>query len=210
MADKTEAGETDADTTDSAATAPRQKSLWHYAGLGVSIALLLVVVALAAVIILIPKLSNAVPLTVLTSSMEPSLPPGTLIIVKPTDPDTLAVGDVVTYQIRSGEPEVITHRIISVTVGSAGGRSFELQGDNNSDPDVDAVMPEQIQGTVWYSVPLVGHANNFMNGEARSFIIPVGAVLLFSYAGYQIASGLAQAAKKRRPVPAGGSTRRKP
>ena len=117
MADKTEARETDADRTDSAVTAPTQKSLWHYARLGVSVALLLVVVALAAVVIVIPKLSNAVPLTVLTSSMEPSLPPGTLIIVKPTDPDTLAVGDVVTYQIRSGEPEVITHRIISVTVG---------------------------------------------------------------------------------------------
>jgi signal peptidase I len=95
-----------------------EKGLGHYVVIGLSAALLLAVLALAVVVIVIPKLSGATPLTVLTSSMEPTLPPGTLIVVQPVDVTDLAVGDVATYQIRSGEPDVITHRAPSSSRGT--------------------------------------------------------------------------------------------
>ena len=65
------------------AHAPSERSLWHYLGRAVSIAVLLLVLALGAVVVAIPRLAGAIPLTVLTSSMEPRLPPGTLIVVPP-------------------------------------------------------------------------------------------------------------------------------
>ncbi len=178
-----------------------EKGLWHYAVIGLSAALLLAVLSLAVVVIVIPKLSGATPLTVLTSSMEPTLPPGTLIVVQPIDVAELAVGDVATYQIRSGEPEVITHRIIAISEATTGARTFEFQGDNNSDPDPDPILAEQIQGRVTYSVPLVGWANVAVNGENRTWIIPVLAVGLFSYAGYMLVGGIVSAVRAKRSSP---------
>jgi signal peptidase len=175
-----------------------EKGLWHYIGVALSGALLVLVVALAVMLIVVPKVAGGIPLTVLTSSMEPRLPPGTLIIVRPVDPDGLRIGDVVTYQIRSGEPGVITHRIIAIASSSNGSRTFTLKGDNNSEQDNEPVTEAQIQGRLWYSVPLIGYVNNGVNGASRAWITPVAAVLLLCYAGYMIASGAVAAAKNRR------------
>lgn len=168
------------------------------AGVGLSVGILLLVIALAGVLLVVPKVSGSVPLTILTQSMEPTLPPGTLIVVRPVDTDDLQVGDVATYQIRSGEPAVITHRITAVASASDGTRSFTFQGDNNAEPDSKAVMPAQIQGEVWYSVPLVGWANQAVNGQARGWIIPAAAVALLAYAAVTILTGAVQARRQRR------------
>lgn len=160
--------------------------------------MLLVVIALAVVVIVVPKVAGATPLTVLTSSMAPGLPPGTLIVVRPVDADELGVGDIVTYQLRAGEPEVVTHRVVGMQLSTTGERSFVLQGDNNSVPDPSAVLPEQVRGRVWYSVPFVGLVSSAVNGENRAWILPAVAMLLLSYAGYAIASGVTAAVKGRR------------
>jgi signal peptidase len=167
------------------------------AGVGLSVGILLIVVALAAVLLVVPKVTGSVPLTILTQSMEPTLPPGTLIVVRPVDTDDLQVGDVATYQIRSGEAAVITHRITAVASESDGTRSFTFQGDNNAEPDSKAVTPAQIQGEVWYSVPLVGWANQAVNGQARGWIIPAAAVGLLVYAAVTILTGAVQARRRR-------------
>ena len=83
---------------------------WRVAVIGV---LTLMVGALAAAVV-VPRLAGATPFTVLTSSMRPHYPPGTLVVVRPVDTDLLRVGDVVTYQLHSGERDVVTHRIVAV------------------------------------------------------------------------------------------------
>ena len=177
---------------------PPEKSLLHYLGLAVSGAILLLVIALALLLIVVPKVTGSTPLTVLTSSMEPTLPPGTLIIVRPVTPDEIRIGDVVTYQIRSGEPGVITHRVTAISSSSAGGRTFTFTGDNNSVADADQVLPVQIQGRLWYSVPWVGWVNNAVNGQSRAWVVPIVAVLLLAYAGYMFASGAVSVLRTRR------------
>ncbi|UKF27408.1 signal peptidase I [Clavibacter nebraskensis] len=177
-----------------AGTRPRGgvTQLARSAAVGLSVGILLLVIALAAVLLVVPKVSGAVPLTILTQSMEPTLPPGTLVVVRPVDPDALEVGDVATYQIRSGDPAVITHRITAIASASDGTRSFTFTGDNNASPDSLPVTPAQIQGEVWYSVPLVGWANQAVNGQARSWIIPAAAVALLAYAAVTIITGAVQ------------------
>lgn len=175
----------------------RERGLWTYLGLALSAALLILVIALAALVIVVPKVAGATPMTVLTSSMEPGLPPGTLIVVKPIDPNLLQVGDVATYQIESGKPGVITHRIVSINMLASGERSFIFQGDNNSAQD-DPVFAVQIQGTLWYSIPLLGWVNNAVNGENRSWVTPLAAGLLFAYTGYSVFGAVNDAKKKRR------------
>ena len=45
--------------------------------------------AVLALTIVIPRLTGSTPYTVLTGSMVPTYPPGTLIVVKPEDPAAL-------------------------------------------------------------------------------------------------------------------------
>jgi signal peptidase len=182
----------------SPAAAVPTTSARHYLGLVLGASVLLFVIALAALLIVMPKATGSIPLTVLTSSMEPGFAPGTLIIVRPVDPNDLKLEDVITYQMQPGRPGVITHRIIAINSSSSGDRTFELKGDNNSAADVEAVSAEQIQGRLWYSVPIMGYVNSAVNGENRAWIIPIGAILLFSYAGYMVASAAITAARKRR------------
>jgi signal peptidase len=181
-----------------AADAPKERGLLYYVGLGASAALLIAVVVLALVLIVVPKVAGATPLTVLTASMEPLFPPGTLIYVLPVKSADVRLGDVITYQIESGKPAVISHRVIAINNPADGKRSFILKGDNNSDPDQAAVLPVQIRGRLWYSVPLLGWVNSALNGSNRSWIVDLAAAALFAYAGYMIISGIVSAARKRK------------
>jgi signal peptidase len=176
----------------------KPKGLGHYLLVSLSAAALLLMLALAAAVIVVPAMTKSVPMTVLTSSMEPKLPPGTLLIVKPVDVNDIRVGDVITYQIRSGEPDVITHRVIAVTTSTTGERLFTLQGDNNGSPDPDPIRAVQVQGRLWYSVPYIGWVNTWVNGENRAWIIPLVAGGLFAYAVWMVISGIIGNRKKKR------------
>ncbi|WP_167041688.1 signal peptidase I [Salinibacterium sp. ZJ454] len=185
----------------SASVAPAKQKphgILYYLGLGLSGGLFMLVLALAAAVIVVPAATGSVPLTVLTSSMEPTLPPGTLIVVRPVETGDIRIGDAITYQIESGKPAVVTHRVISISSSSDGSKTFTTQGDNNGAPDAEPVVSEQVRGKVWYSVPWIGYVNQAVNGENRSWIIPTIAGALFLYAGYMMASAVAGALKKRR------------
>lgn len=169
----------------------------YYIGVGLSVGLLGLVVLLGALAIVAPAVTGSTPMTVLTRSMEPTYPPGTLIIVKPIDDADIQIGDAITYQIASGKPEVVTHRVVSIISGSNGERRFVTQGDNNASPDVAAVQPAQIRGTVWYAIPWIGYVNNFVSAEIRAWAIPAFAMGLFLYAGYQLAHWLVSRHRRR-------------
>ena len=176
----------------------KPKGLGHYLVVALSAAALLLMLALAAAVIVVPALTKSIPMTVLTSSMEPKLPPGTLLIISPVVPADIKVGDVVTYQIKSGEPDVITHRVIGITSTATGEFEFTLQGDNNGAPDPDPVREVQVQGRLWYSVPYLGYVNTWVNGDNRAWIVPLVAGGLFAYAGWMVISGIIGTRKKKR------------
>jgi signal peptidase len=193
------AAETEATAAESTPAAqPREHGVLYYIGLGASAALLLAVVALALVLIVVPKVAGATPLTVLTSSMEPRYPPGTLIYVLPVRSADIKIGDVITYQIESGNPAVISHRVIAINSPADGKRTFILKGDNNSDADLGAVIPAQVRGRLWYAVPLLGWVNSAVGGGKRSWMVYAIAAALFAYAGYMIIAGLVAESRKRK------------
>ncbi|QEO14088.1 signal peptidase I [Agromyces intestinalis] len=158
--------------------------------LGVSWALLAFVTLVAALVIVVPAVTGSAAYTILTSSMAPSLPPGTLVIVKPVDPDELRIGDVITYQLESGASTVVTHRIEQIRSPNlpGGERSFITRGDANGVADAEPVRAVQVRGTVWYAVPWVGWVNNVISGERRAILIPIAAVALFGYGAWMLIS----------------------
>lgn len=176
----------------------KPRGLLYYLGVGLSAGLLAFVLLLGVLVIVVPAATGSTPMTVLTNSMVPNYPPGTLIIVQPVDAQDIRLGDAITYQIESGKADVVTHRVIAISNSSDGSVNFTTQGDNNGSADPAPVQPVQIKGKVWYSVPWIGYVNTMVNGTNRGWIVPVLATGLFLYAGYMVASGLAGAAKKRR------------
>lgn len=172
------------------------KSLLQYVVTGLSVGLLGLVLFVAAVVIVIPRAAGATPVTVLTSSMEPSLPPGTLVVVKPKAVHDIHVGDVMTYQIRSGDPAVISHRVIAITTSTTNGMTFTTKGDNNAEAD-PPVVPAQVRGVVWYSVPLIGYVNSALDQSQRSWVLPAVGVLLILYAAWMFLRGTASSVKRR-------------
>lgn len=137
-------------TTMLSAPLPLVRFLWH----AVTYALLFAVGILAVVLLVIPWATGSVPLTILTGSMRPAIEPGAKVIVKPIDPEDVRIGHIITFQPVSGDPSLITHRVISVVSGAKGQR-FITQGDNNGEAD-EPIKPEQIKGRVLYSVPFFG------------------------------------------------------
>jgi signal peptidase len=182
------------------AHAPAEKGLPHYLGVAVSAAFLILVVALAVLTIALPALVGGRPLTVLTQSMEPGLPPGTLIVVHPVPVGEIRVGDVITYQIASGKPGVVSHRVVEKTISTDGSTTFVTQGDNNDVADEQSVQEVQIVGVLSYSIPLLGWVNNAVNGEWRGFIVPVVVGGLFAYAAWMFFSGIRDHRRRRRGV----------
>lgn len=178
----------------------RQKSngIVHYLVLGLSAGMLAVIVGLAIAVIGLPAIAGGTALTVLTQSMEPRLPPGTLVIVHPVATDAIRIGDVLTYQIASGRPEVVSHRIIAIARSTSGETTFTTQGDNNDEPDANPVTVAQVKGVVWYSVPWIGYLNSLVGGADKGWLVPVIAVSLFLYAGWMFASGIASRRRKGR------------
>jgi signal peptidase len=176
----------------------KKHGVFHYLGIGLSIGLLLLVVGAGAILIVIPRALGAIPLTVLTQSMEPILPPGTLIVDQPVKASQVHLGDVVTYQIASGKPDVITHRVVRISMSSEGNETFTFKGDNNAYADAKPVIPAQIKGRVVYSVPWIGFVSLWMNGPARAVVVPIAAGILFMFAAWMFIRGGLEALRKRR------------
>lgn len=185
----------------------KPRGLFYYIGVGLSAALLALVMLVGVMVIVVPAATGSTPMTVLTGSMEPTYPPGTLVIVRPIDPQEIRIGDAITYQIESGKDAVVTHRVVSVSQDTKGEVSFITKGDANGAADALPVQPVQIKGKVWYAVPWIGYANNLLNGDLRGWLIPTIAIVLFLYAGYMLASGIASAVRKRRESAAADAER---
>ncbi|WP_458111600.1 signal peptidase I [Arthrobacter sp. R1-13] len=168
--------------------------------------LLLTIVTLLVAMIGLPRATGATPYTVLTGSMRPTMPPGSLVVTKPVEASELKVGDAITYQLRSGEPEVVTHRIISLSQTLGGETLFTTQGDANPHPDEKPVKAGQIRGVVWYSIPFAGYLNSLLTGEQRIWGVGSAVILLL---GYAVFMGVGAMMDARKAVRKSGGARTK-
>ncbi|MFD5225780.1 signal peptidase I [Microbacterium sp. NPDC058342] len=138
-----------------------------------SATVLVLVSAVALLGVVFPLLLGAQTYTVLTGSMRPGLEPGTLIAVRAVDAADIRIGDVITFQLRSGEPEVATHRVVAVGVDGSGERVFTTRGDANDTADRDPVRAVQIRGVLVYAVPWLGHLSLWASPATKSALIVV-------------------------------------
>lgn len=144
------------------------------------------------VAVVVPRLGGATPYTILTGSMTPAYPPGTLVVVRPVDPADIRTGDVVTYQLRSGEATVVTHRVVAVGRTTVSGEVvLTTQGDANASADAEPVRGVQVRGELWYAVPYLGRAGAVLTADTRQLLVygVAGVLVLYAASMFVAAAG---------------------
>lgn len=137
-----------------------------------------------SVLIIIPRATHGTALTVLTGSMTPDIPVGSVVVDRPVDPGTLHVGDIATYQKTPGKAEYITHRIVKIDTSKTP-TQFTFKGDANKGADIAPVPATAIRGKVWFHVPFLGSIRDAV--QTKGGLIGVAMVLLAGYALLQVA-----------------------
>jgi signal peptidase I len=69
--------------------------------------------------------------TVLTGSMRPHMPEGSVVLATPAAVGSIRAGDVITYRIPVDDRRVVTHRVVEVV----GPGVVRTKGDANNTPD---------------------------------------------------------------------------
>lgn len=141
--------------------------------------LLLVAVVLACVgVFVAPRLGWHLDI-VQGGSMEPAMKLASLAVIQPVDPQTVEVGDIITYRSATEPVTVTTHRVIEV-MDNDGSLMFHTKGDANEDPDAYTVPAENVLGRVLLSVPHAGYAMSYVRtplGLGLLIGIPVAAII---------------------------------
>ena len=125
-------------------------------------ALLMAIVALAAGVWGLREWRAHV---VLTSSMAPTIPAGSLALVASTDPTAVQPGDVLAFR-DPGDPDgaLIAHRV-TVVLRSGAAVGFATRGDANERSDSWLVKPDDVEGTVQGHVPRLGALLSALRGS---------------------------------------------
>lgn len=117
--------------------------------------------------------------SVLSDSMNSTIPKGSFLVTKAVDPNSLEVDDVITFFQHDGS--TVTHRIIQIYEGYNGNlRGFLTQGDDNPIPDKEVVVAVNVIGKVVFHVNGVG---TFLTKLRENLWIPAviaGLVFLLS------------------------------
>lgn len=152
----------DSDQSPVSHRAPRRSIASYLAG---GLANLLAAGGVVAVGLVIAAVTMSISLIMFkTGSMSPTIPTGSVAVVKEISADEIRVGDVVTVD-RPGQLPV-THRVIELYPQTPGEALIRMQGDANPNPDegmyrVQTVrkvlwsVPELANVIVWFSNPLV-------------------------------------------------------
>lgn len=100
------------------------------------------------------KLQPIRPYVVLSGSMEPSVPTGSVVVVQPST-SGYSVGEVITFSQKSGK-DAVTHRINTID-NTDGAISYTTKGDANNQVDNSTVAKDQVVGKVIWTIPYLGY-----------------------------------------------------
>ena len=136
---------------------------------------LVVLVVIFAVFLMGSRLVGLQVFNVISGSMEPTYSVGDLLYVKTVDPDSIKVGDVITFVLNE-DLVVATHRVVAV---DGENRQFTTKGDANKSEDAAPVHFNNLVGVPVFAIPLLGYVSAYIQSPPGMYVaIGVGAVLL--------------------------------
>jgi signal peptidase len=133
------------------------------------------VVALLALLLVGARILGLQTYVVLSGSMEPDYPTGSLIYVREVDRFEVQPKDVITFMIN--ETTVATHRVVAV---DGENRTFTTKGDANRTADAAPVHFNNLVGKPVFSIPFLGYVAHFVQNPPGKYVAIGLCVLLLA------------------------------
>lgn len=137
--------------------------------------LLVAAIVLCAVFLMGARILGYQVFTVISGSMEPAYSVGDLIYVKAADPDTIRVGDPITFVLNESLV-VATHRVVEIDREN---QHFYTKGDANQVADQSPVHFNNVIGVPAFRIPKLGYVADFIQNPPGMYLtIAACAVLI--------------------------------
>lgn len=94
------------------------------------------------------------PYGIISNSMEPAYPVGSVIYVKKISPEQIQKDDVITFSVSAKNKNVATHRVV---LHDTEKQLFYTKGDNNEQMDTNPVSYQNLLGKAIFCVPYLGY-----------------------------------------------------
>ena len=136
--------------------------------------ILLIGIIILCVPVTVPKALGYQVYKVVSGSMEPAIPTGSLVFIKGMEASEVEAEDVIAFYGGPGSNSIITHRVVEnrVIMGE-----FVTKGDANEDVDMNPVDYNEFIGKVSFSIPAFGVAAQILtSGEGK--IAAAGVIVL--------------------------------
>ena len=138
---------------------------------------LVTLVVLLAALLAGARLFGLQVFTILSGSMEPKYPVGSLIYVKSVDPSQVKEGDVITFLL--SDTVTATHRVVGIVDQGDGALRFRTKGDANDAEDAALVHQNNLLGEPVACIPYLGYFAAWVQNPPGSLIaIGAGVFLL--------------------------------
>ena len=133
--------------------------------------LLLIGVILVCIPLTVPRIFGYEVYSVVSGSMEPAIPTGSLVYIKSIEPEKVEEDSVIAFYSPSNPDAIITHRVITNKIISG---EFTTKGDANEAEDPSPVPYDNLVGKVTLSVPYVGELlSGIASTEGKIIIIGI-------------------------------------
>lgn len=133
----------------------------------------------------LPRFLGYEAFNVVSGSMEPALPVGSLVYVERVEPSTVAAGDVIAFESAGS---VITHRVVENRTAEG---EFVTKGDANELEDFTNTQYRDLIGRVKYHIPVLGnYMMIYYNQVAKIYLLCIAACgVIFNILAGRIRAG---------------------
>lgn len=121
------------------------------------IGIILISMILVASMFFLPNLLGYSSLAVVSGSMAPHIPVGSLVYVKEVPFEDIKNGDVISFYMF--DDTLVTHRISSIDTKN---QQFITKGDANNTEDGTPIAYKNVKGKVAFSLPLLGYISIYI------------------------------------------------
>ena len=120
---------------------------------------LLILIIILCVPVTLPKALGYEVYTVISGSMEPAIPTGSLVLIEGEEPKNVNPGDIIAFYGGPDSNAIITHRVVEnrVVMGE-----IVTKGDANADKDMNPAGYDDFIGKVVFSLPILGKVAQFL------------------------------------------------
>lgn len=138
---------------------------------------LLVLLVLVCVPLTVPRFFGVHIYSVVSGSMEPAIPTGSLLYITEALPEDIQEEEIIAFYGVKDSASIITHRVVEnrVVMGE-----FITKGDANKTQDMNPVPYENFIGKVVYTVPRAGKAAELFTSHEGKVLAAcvIGAAIL--------------------------------